>query len=813
MKTCLADPLQNALFNGFSIIPLVGGLDLVSGKKPAIQWKNYQAAHPTSAEIRQWFELDSPSPSAYGIICGQISGLTVLDFDDTGLFLSFAARFPHLLQTRIVQSRRGYHLYWHVNFPVQGRHLPGADLKGDGGYVVGPGSVIGGVQWTVIQDQPITSISQTQLNEALGFLSPSTNEAPLPLPSEDLYTPEDALSLFHARIKRQHGHRNKALYQTACELRDIGYTQEWAIETLLEAFVWYPASPSHPTETPSQRYREGHATITSAFKRPPQPRRGVIGHRLPNSLREAILHIPGGTLALRLWEGLGLAQLKPGASFTIKEAENLLQGVMSRDSISQALRVRLPDGDPIFSPNRMNSTFVTNFLTERSSLSSISEPLAMSATQGERVGRERGYFRPPVRYTLPDSAELCERLSIKPSYGDLIQWADLISNKSYREALNQRLIQRRRGHYSQAWLGQRLNVGERTIYNYLRDDPHLHSAPTYHAKQVDDVLLGGLPYNDEWCFNKPRGYFLMAAGGKCYPAKREIAERYRKAGQPIWLMQQKTNYYWYGVETETHFPEAPIGYRKLEFWPVLRPHKKQPVEGQIPNNRATLTHSIEWGKKDISKDMFPKARSVNFVPIEQVKNKASENKPFSEPKPQKLVKLGTLNPNKAAQVMDTPLPSITIYIKDFTPANPVEQLYSRRMSPQRYFRKPLPDADLERVAQDAYTRINAIALTNHRLSLPNARRLVDTYGPNIVRKQVNYLLRLYQRRRDKVRNPVALLVTNCKGAWLNIHQRSPFYHYSPTPPEFTAQPKRGSRRVNSNVQADETPQTNLERSG
>ncbi|KAB2867335.1 MAG: bifunctional DNA primase/polymerase [Anaerolineae bacterium] len=798
VKTCLAEPLQNALFNGFSVIPLVGGLDLVSGKKPAIHWKPYQTKMPTSAEIQRWFEDDSPSPSAYGIICGQVSSLTVLDFDDTNLFLSFAARFPHLLQTQIVQSRRGFHVYWRVHFPVQGRHLPGADLKGDGGYVVGPGSVIGGVQWTVIQDQPIASISETQLNEVLASLSPSSNLNENLLPSDDLplYTPEDTLRLFHAHIKRQHGHRNKALYQTACELRDIGYTQEWTTTTLLEAFVWYSAGVNHPAETPPQRYREGHATIASAFKRPPQPRRGVLGHRLPNSLREAILHISGGALALRLLEGLGLAQLKPGASFTIREAEALLQGVMSRDSINQAVHVRLPDDDPIFGPNRIKSAFVTNFPTERSSLSSISNPLAMSASQGERVGRERGYSRPPMQYTLPDSTELCERLGIKPTYGDLIQWADLISSKSYREALNQRLIRRRRGHYSQAWLGHRLNVGERTIYNYLRNDPHLHSAPTYHAKQVDDVLLGGLPYHDEWHFNKPRGYFLMSAGGKCYPAKREIAERYRKAGQPIWFVQQKANFYWYGVEAETRLPEPPIGYRKLEFWPVLRPHKKRPIEGQISNNRATLSHSIERPKKELSNEVFPKTRSINIVPIEQVKNEASENKPSSGSKPQKVVKLGTLNPSKAAQFSD--MPPTTIYIKDFTPADPVEQIHSRRMSPQRYFRKPLPDPDLESVALDAYTRINAIALADHHLSLPNARRLVDTYGPNIVRRQVNYLLRLYQRRRDKVRNPDALLVTNCKGAWLNIYQRSPFRDYAPAPPEFTAQPIRGSRHQKEN---------------
>lgn len=803
MKTSLADPLQNALFNGFSVIPLVGGLDLASGKKPAVHWKPYQSKLPTSAEIQQWFELNSPSPSAYGIVCGQISGLTVLDFDDTDLFLSFAARFPHLLQTQIVQSRRGFHVYWRVHFPVQGRHLPGADLKGDGGYVVGPGSVIGVVQWTIIQNLPIAAISETQLNEVLAFLSPSHNENLLPSENLPLYTPEDALRLFRAHVKRQHGHRNKALYQTACELRDIGYTQEWTATTLLDAFVWHPAMVNHPAETPQQRYREGQATIASAFKRPPQPRRGVTGHRLPNSLREAILHLSGGTLALRLLEGLGLAQLKPGASFTIKEAEELLQGVMSRHSISQALRVRLPDGDPIFASNRMDSTFVTNFPTERSSLSSISTPLAMSASQRERVGRERGYFRPPMLYILPNGTELCERLGIKPTYGDLIQWVDLISSKSYREALNQRLIRRRRGQYSQAWLAHRLNVVERTIYNYVRHDSHLHSAPTYHAKQVDDVLLGGLPYNDEWYFEKPRGCFLMAANGKCFPAKREIAERYRKAGQPIWLVQQKANFYWYGVETETHVPEPPVGYRKLEFWPVVKPIKKPPIEKGVSENRTTLANPIERRKKNISKDVFPQTRMANIAPIEQVKNEASENKPISDLKPQKVVKLGTLNPSRAAQLSDIPLLPMTIYIKDFTPTDPEEQVHRRRTSPQRYFRKPLPDADLESVAQDAYTRINAIALANRHLSLPNARRLVDTYGPNIVRKQVNYLLRLHQRRRDKVRNPVALLVTNCKGAWLNIHQRSPFREYTPAPPKFTAQRKRGSRRQQSQDDSNE----------
>lgn len=749
--------LQDYVQQGFSLIPLVGGDDMLAGKKPAVAWKNYQAQLPTPVELTQWFDRDGYE--AYGIICGLLSGLVVLDFDDVAAFTRFSSHFSHLLNTQIVRSRRGFHVYFRVNFPVNSRAFLGGELKGEGGYVVGPGSKIGGYTWTILQKSEILTISEQNLAEILNFLAPSKNPletTPLP-PLEMLYTPAEAAQLYQANVKREAGQRNRALFQTACYLRDMGYQEAWTFEALAEAHAHQSALPHHPGESPAQRYQEARATIASAYRRPP---RLPLHHRascVPNSIREALLQLPDGVLALRLLEGLALAGVK--TPFNMQEATARLKKYLAPKTIARALKVTTLDGLPIFEKNGLISTLSTNCPTETNAVFSMPSGRWMSAAQGDERPERRGDYRPAQSYRIPEITELCALLNVKLTPADPIYWEDVQSSAAYRAALNRNLIRRRKGRYIQAWLAHRLKVSDRTIRRYLKADPHLHAAPTCVAVEVDDQNIGRLPYADEWTQGEMGGCFLITAKNKRYPAKREIAQRYLRAGQRIWYAEQGPNFYWYDANP-----------------------KAVPPSESLPNGYKLAENGLksEHGKNRQSKNEKYYPRMDKFNSIEPLQNPLSnsQNKPIEPPE----------------NSPSPPLEDLMLYVKDITPP-PEKRLEKRRqVSSRRQYQYPLPDSSHEETAEEVYRTINQIAPENKRMSIANARRLVADFGPSIVRKQLKYVVDLHQR--GKIHNPAGILVCNVESAWMHYHQWTPFNASGFPEPrrQFSAQPKRPSRQ-------------------
>lgn len=96
--------------------------------------------------IRDWFR--KYPESNYGIATGKESGLLVLDIDP----LHYGEEYLEDLETKngklpetltVLTGSGGRHLYFqYPHFPVGNSPLcTGVDIRGDGGYVVGPGSV------------------------------------------------------------------------------------------------------------------------------------------------------------------------------------------------------------------------------------------------------------------------------------------------------------------------------------------------------------------------------------------------------------------------------------------------------------------------------------------------------------------------------------------------------------------------------------------------------------------------------------------------------------------------------------------------
>ncbi|MBK8021856.1 MAG: bifunctional DNA primase/polymerase [Chloroflexi bacterium] len=297
---------------GWSVIPLIGGDDPARGKTPAAAWSRYRERMPSNAELRHWFE--SGKHSAYGIVCGRLSQLIVLDFDDEVVAEQFRQRFPDLAETFTIRSgmRGTPHLYFHVDFPVASRKFRGGDLKGEGGYVVGPGSVIAGRCWTVVNDAPVLIITPELLTAVLDFLGatddldPSSGDKSLAHAHE---IKEAAVVQKYRREAARTGQRNNTLFRIACQLRDKGISQGWTLRCLAQTHAEQPARSGAACERLDRRLREAERTIASAYRRPPRrehpkPTDPDDGDQpLDNSIREALLQRPDGAAFLRVYEG------------------------------------------------------------------------------------------------------------------------------------------------------------------------------------------------------------------------------------------------------------------------------------------------------------------------------------------------------------------------------------------------------------------------------------------------------------------------------------------------------------------------------
>jgi hypothetical protein len=87
---------------GWSVIPLIGGSDADLGKRAALPWTPYQCRTASSEELREWFA--HPKRTAYGVVCGTVSRLIVIDLDDEAVEASFVAMYSQARATFRVQS-------------------------------------------------------------------------------------------------------------------------------------------------------------------------------------------------------------------------------------------------------------------------------------------------------------------------------------------------------------------------------------------------------------------------------------------------------------------------------------------------------------------------------------------------------------------------------------------------------------------------------------------------------------------------------------------------------------------------------------
>lgn len=225
-----------------------------NGKEPMLGG-GYQIATLDPETIKRWWE--KYPDCNIGVSPGQ--KYVFIDIDrkndkdgvDELLVSMDVAITDYLYETYAIQTTTGgYHLYYETDSPegyvstvgseTTDHSVRGVDIRGVGGYVVGPGSTINGKVYNVINDEPIVKIKKRWIP----LLKPAGRAKDKPDAADKIGkdTPariaqaKDFLKDHPPAIEGNGG--DNWTFQTFCWLENIGITQETAVE--LAAEIWNP---------------------------------------------------------------------------------------------------------------------------------------------------------------------------------------------------------------------------------------------------------------------------------------------------------------------------------------------------------------------------------------------------------------------------------------------------------------------------------------------------------------------------------------------------------------------------------------------
>ncbi len=716
---------------GRSVIPLYGDLDPLRAKVPTLEWQPFQRRKATQADVERW--CSQGRCGGIAIVTGRISGVHVLDCDTPDEYARLCYDYPDLALTHVVQTKRGYHLYFHVpaHLYLPSRRGAGVDLLGDGRYVVAPPSVIDGFQYKVVRGGSPKTLTEADITRILAFVDNKGSDRSIevstvePVSAAKVTVPvlhemsiEDGQALYR-HLASMTG-RNDALFQVALRTRDAGWSRAQVENALVDLHIHQPADNQHRSEQTHQRQREAENTIRSAFSRPARPQKQTQEQgALPNAVREALLKLKL-TPALRTLEALYHAGVQAGQSISEPQALKLLAGQVGRHSIRLALSAKLPDGRPMFTPT-------TQGLSSKNPSPRTPTPATAAADPGLRPTKKMQLVRvtkpdrnqkgrPAQHFIVPDSYELCTRLGVKPQRRDPISADDLRSKRLYRQALQREFIRRAPGQYTRQWLASRLGITVRTLQRYDTAIP-VQALAQFHEQVITWTTLNKVPTDDL----APDGAFLEV-NGKRYPPRQTIARRLLSRYGIVLYKRQVANYYWIGQpgrppDISALYGREPIQAVSLQTSAQRRAAEQQRLQVEIAQKGQRLLGLVVQ-LPSIDKQSEPAAAQTLPLPLLSA---SIENKPvISRPKPKR---------------------------------KPAPERKPRRS--KRYYHRPLPNTRSEALAQRVYETVNQLAqAAEQRLSMANARQWVDESGIEIVARA----LKLLQRRRN-VSQPAGFLKT------------------------------------------------------
>ncbi|WP_417392018.1 bifunctional DNA primase/polymerase [Gimesia sp.] len=209
-------------------------LPLSSSKKPPMDysWQPLQNRRMTVPEIRT-----CPVWENVGIVTGAISGIAVIDCDT----VETANRFWNLRPTPVVvQTPKGFHFFYkHPGQPVKTCQAVGFDIRGDGGYVVAPPSVVEGKRYRFHSGADQLIPANLPLFD-LRWIPETKTETVTAEMQQRIRNVEAYINAIHA-ISGQRGHDKT--FKVVCKLHDSGM-DELEAWTVLHRWNATNATPS-----------------------------------------------------------------------------------------------------------------------------------------------------------------------------------------------------------------------------------------------------------------------------------------------------------------------------------------------------------------------------------------------------------------------------------------------------------------------------------------------------------------------------------------------------------------------------------------
>ena len=112
-----------------------------------------------------------------GILAGKKNNLTIIDFDQYASYISFTEKFPYLLNSLRIKSKKGYHIYLHYEPKFKSdtncfKSYDKIDIINDGCFIVAPQSYYTDLNnkkiiYTVDNNKDILKLNSEQVNELL----------------------------------------------------------------------------------------------------------------------------------------------------------------------------------------------------------------------------------------------------------------------------------------------------------------------------------------------------------------------------------------------------------------------------------------------------------------------------------------------------------------------------------------------------------------------------------------------------------------------------------------------------------------------
>lgn len=154
---------------GHAVIPIK-----YRSKKPMVQWEVHKTQLPTIDQLKYWFPCTLRN---IGLVTGW-NNLVVIDWDDWIAYEIWQSMMN--IQTYMVKTRRGMHVYLKVKQPVTNFHSELLDIKANGYVLIPPSIHPNGFAYQSINNLPILEIDNLLDVVPESLLAPPQNtEFPL----------------------------------------------------------------------------------------------------------------------------------------------------------------------------------------------------------------------------------------------------------------------------------------------------------------------------------------------------------------------------------------------------------------------------------------------------------------------------------------------------------------------------------------------------------------------------------------------------------------------------------------------------------